>query len=174
MSKKERFLLDADSFIRSKREHYAFDICPGFWDALLQASGHGRVVSIAAIRTELLRGKDALANWVKDSVPENVFEAVEIDGGGDAYRRVADWVENSQQYSRAAKQKFFGDADPLLVAAAITNGDILATYEVSAPNSKAIVKIPDVARHFGVKCIAPYVMLRRLGVRLSLDRRKGK
>ena len=33
MSTPVRYLLDADSFIRSKREHYAFDFCPAYWEA---------------------------------------------------------------------------------------------------------------------------------------------
>jgi len=44
MSKSPRYILDADSFIRAKREHYAFDICPGYWDALLREFGRNRLI----------------------------------------------------------------------------------------------------------------------------------
>ncbi|MEZ6104377.1 MAG: DUF4411 family protein [Pirellulaceae bacterium] len=36
MSQGTRYLLDANTFIRSKREHYAFDFCPAYWDAILR------------------------------------------------------------------------------------------------------------------------------------------
>ena len=46
MSKQPIFVLDADSFIRSKREHYAFDFCPGYWDALVRLHNAGSLESI--------------------------------------------------------------------------------------------------------------------------------
>lgn len=42
----DRYLLDANSFIEAKRRHYAFDICPGFWAALLAHHGGSRLASI--------------------------------------------------------------------------------------------------------------------------------
>jgi hypothetical protein len=79
------------------------------------------------------------------------------------------WVEDNTQYSRAAKQKFVSGADPWLVAYARANEFILATYEVSSPESKSLIKLPDVARQFDVKSLPPYVMLRRLRVVLTLE-----
>lgn len=66
----EKYLLDADAFIRSKREHYAFDIVPGYWEAILKAHELRRVASIIPVRKELRRGNDDLAQWVKDNTPE--------------------------------------------------------------------------------------------------------
>jgi hypothetical protein len=72
------------------------------------------------------------------------------------------------------KQKFVGGADPWLVAYADARELVLVTYEVSAPESKALVKLPDVARHFDLKCIPPYVMLRRLKIVLELAKGSRK
>jgi hypothetical protein len=168
MSDEERYLLDADCFIRSKREHYATDFCPGFWQALLRAHGHGRVANIAPVRKELLRGNDALADWVKDTAPDGFFASVESAETQEALSAVIQWVEDNRQYSRAAKQKFMSGADSLLIAHARAVGFVLVTYEVSSAESKALIKLPDIARHFKVTCVAPYVMLRRLGVTLIL------
>jgi hypothetical protein len=169
MSGQPRYLLDADSFIRAKREHYAFDFCPGFWDGLLKAFRHKQLGSIEPIRKELLRGNDALAEWVRDKVPEGFFESVTDLAVQNAYAKVITWVEGNSQYSRAAKQRFVASADPWLIAVAIVKKYILVTYEVSAPESKAIIKLPDVARHFKVPCTPPYVMLRQLHVVLTLE-----
>lgn len=169
MTKQSRYVLDSDSFIRSKREHYAFDFCPGYWDALLQGFQQKRLASILPIRKELLRGKDALADWVKDKVSKSFFESVEDADVQAAYADVIQWVEDSEQYSTAAKQKFARDADPWLVAFASTKKRVLVTYEVSSPKSISKVKLPDVARHFKVKCVPPYVMLRQLRVKLLLE-----
>ena len=136
MTGQSRYLLDADSFIRSKREHYAFDFCPGYWDALLQGFQQERLASIVPIRKELLRGKDALANWVKDVVPESFFQPVEDIDVQLVFRDVIQWVQDNRQYSTAAKQKFARGADPSLVAFACTHNFVLVTYEVASPESK--------------------------------------
>ena len=46
MSNSQFYVLDADSFIRSKREHYAFDFCPGYWDALVRSYREERLCSL--------------------------------------------------------------------------------------------------------------------------------
>jgi hypothetical protein len=160
--------LDSNSLIRSKREHYAFDFFPGFWDALLRAFHQQRLVSIMPVRKELLRGKDALASWAKDEVPEGFFESVDEPEVHLAYAEVVQTIEDSEQYSTAAKHKFAGGADPWLVAFAHTKKRVLVTYEVAAPESKVMVKLPDAARLFNVSCVPPYVMLRQLKVKLTL------
>lgn len=81
------------------------------------------------------------------------------------------WVEDRKEYKRAAKQKFVRGADPWLVAYARTNKLTIVTYEVSS-DSKAFVKLPDVADHFKVPCVPPYVLLRQLKVQLTLQKKK--
>lgn len=164
-----KYVLDADSFIRSKREHYAPDFCPGFWDALLWGLEQGRVGSIIPVRKELLKGKDALAEWVKDEVPNAFFESVEDDEVQEIAAEIMQWVEDNEQHTRAAKDKFVAGADPWLIAFAKARGRTVVTYEVSAPESKALIKLPDVARKFKVTCVPPYVLLRRLEIVLKLE-----
>ena len=43
MTKTPVFLLDSDVFIAAKNAYYAFDICPGFWTALIRAHQAGKV-----------------------------------------------------------------------------------------------------------------------------------
>lgn len=164
MSTRPRYLLDSDSFIRSKREHYAFDFCPAYWEALLRGFSTNRIHSIQPIRRELLRGKDALANWVRDDVPEAFFSSVEDAGVEAAYRKVMNWAQNHEQYTQAAKQAFARSADPWLVAYAAAHGDQVVSYEVSKPDAKDTIQLPNVARQFHVQTMPPYVMLRQLKV----------
>jgi hypothetical protein len=168
MSQRTSYLLDADSFIRSKREHYAFDFCPAYWDALLRGFAAGLIKSIEPIRKELLRGKDSLANWIREETPEQFFDAIDDPRVQSAYADVIQWSEGSGQFTRPAKQAFASGADPWLIAFAATFGHVLVTYEVSQPTSKALIKLPDAGRQFDVKCVPPYVMLRELKVRFQL------
>jgi len=165
MVESEKYVLDADSFIRSKREHYAFDVCPGYWEALLRHHRLGKVGSISQVRDELTRGNDQLADWAKSHPPETFFEAADDQAIQGAYANVVQWVADHQTYKPSAKRRFMNGADPWLIAFALARNVKLVTYEVPSPVS---VKIPDVAKEFGVQCYPPYVMLRRLEVELRL------
>ncbi len=174
MSNTPFYVLDADSFIRSKREHYAFDFCPGYWDALLRSYREESLCSIEPVKTELERGKDDLADWVADDAPDEFFESVEEEDVTEAYAEVIEYVQQNGQYNVGAKQRFASGADPWLVAYASVYGFRIATHEVSAPQSVATIKLPDIADEFDVKCVTPFEMLRELEVRLRLGNRQKK
>ena len=62
-------------------------------------------------------------------------------------------------------------ADPWLIAAAAAKGYKLITFEQSAgslnvKNKSGRVKIPDVARHFGVEVHNLYYMMRQFGIKI--------
>lgn len=163
-----KYLLDADSFIRAKRDHYGFDFCPGFWTGVLKAHEKKRVASILPVRKELLAGGDDLADWVKDKCPSLFFKKVDDVAVHAALNSIADWVMKHQRYTDTAKQKFLAGADPILIAYAKVNDYVITSYEVAAPESKAKVKLPDVATEFSVACCQPFDMLREPRVRLRL------
>lgn len=164
------YVLDANVFIKSKREHYAPDFCPGFWDAIRVGYLHGTLISIQPVREELMKGKDFLSKWVQEQVPERFFAAVDAEPVLEAYRNILQWVEANDADTRAAKSSFANAADPMLVAYATANGCELVTYEVSSPESRSAIKLPDVAKQFNVSCLRPYSMLRQIRARLILDR----
>lgn len=70
-----KFVLDANVFIQSHRDHYAFDIVPGFWKALLDQHDGGTLVSIDRVKDEVLSGgkDDALEDWVKKTSPKTLW-----------------------------------------------------------------------------------------------------
>ena len=54
-------MLDANPFIEAKNRYYGFDLCPGFWKALIVEQEKGRVCSIDRIFDELTGQGDELA-----------------------------------------------------------------------------------------------------------------
>lgn len=40
------YLIDSNAFIESKNRYYAFDICPGFWDFMVDDFNAERSLSI--------------------------------------------------------------------------------------------------------------------------------
>src|ERR1700741_4946084 len=57
------YLLDTNVFITAKQRYYGFQLCPGFWDWLIDANGRGLVFSHQQVLSELTAIGDELATW---------------------------------------------------------------------------------------------------------------
>jgi hypothetical protein len=158
------FLLDANAFIEAKKRYYAFDICPGYWDFLDRQAAAGQIVSIEAVRDEILERDDDLAAWAK--VRPELFPGTTPDQLPHL-QTLAAWVRD-QSYQPAAIADFLSSADYYLIAAAMAGGHTLVTLELPAPAAKKRVKIPEPCVAHNVAYINPFVMLRRLGARFTL------
>jgi hypothetical protein len=160
------YLIDASSLIEAKNRYYGFDICPGFWDWLLQQNDAGRVFSIDRIRVELESGNDELATWARERGsgfflpldPLTIQTVTEVNT----------WVVQND-FKPQARNEFLRGADPFLVAFGKAHGYCVVTDELFVPGQKNKVKIPAACQEFGVPCMSPFEMLRREGVRLVLQ-----
>jgi hypothetical protein len=164
------YLIDSDVLITAKNSYYAFDFCPGFWDAILQGLEQGRVRSIDRVKTELLNGTsdDPLVEWVNEVVPAAFFVSTTESEVVEAFQSIMLWVQQHPQYTPPAKAKFASGADGWLVAHASVHGEKVVTLEQPAPESQNSVKIPDVCNQFGVSTSTPFSMLRDLAVTFRL------
>jgi hypothetical protein len=111
MTVEKRYVLDANVFIQARQAHYGFDICPGFWQAMVQQHEAKRVISIDKIKTELLAGEDELSNWAKNSAPATFFKGTADQAVIDAFKDMVNWVQGQTQYYPDAKDKFASVAD---------------------------------------------------------------
>lgn len=170
MTKPTTFILDSDVFIAAKNLYYAFDICPGFWQAIIQAHERDALRSIDRIKSELLAGdpKEDLVEWVKATVPAMFFHSTQSADVIGAYTDIALWVQRSTQFYDQAKAKFATEADGWLVAYSVVHGTTVVTNEQPQPGSRARVLLPDVCTQFKVPCANTFTMLRNLAVKLDL------
>jgi hypothetical protein len=158
------YLLDANVFIQGKNLYYGFDICPGFWEWLIQANARGVVFSIDRVEGELVGLGDDLSTWASQRgsgfflKPDNAMLP--------SLRTVSAWA-SSQNYEPGAVNLFLQVADYYLVAYAHAHGHIVVTHEVSSVSAKKI-KIPDACIGNGVSCMSPFEMLRRERARFVL------
>ena len=169
-------LLDSDVFIAAKNAYYAFDICPGFWEAILQEHRLGTVRSIDRVRNELLSGRDEedLVQWVKRDVPTAFFHDSNAAEVNTAYGEIILWVQRSSQYFDRAKAKFATEADGWLVAYSLVNGTVVVTNEQPRPESRNRVLLPDVCAQFNVPYKDTFTMLRSLSVKFDLCAKGSK
>jgi len=118
----KKHALDASVFIQAHRLSYPFDVCPGFWRALVAAHEKKRVFSIDRIKTEIEAGDDRLRRWANEAVPATFFKGTADRAVVDWFRRMVEWVQNEPQFTAEAKAEFANVADGWLVAYAKSNG----------------------------------------------------
>lgn len=159
------YVLDANVFIEAKRRYYAFDLCPGFWNFLIQHEQACRLLSVRPVWKELMDYKDELSDWVSEKIPQECFASCETEEVAEAYARLIAWVFGEKQFSQAAKDEFAREPDGWLIAYALAYGHTVVTHEVYAPDVKKRVPIPNVCRAFGIRHVDTFEMLRALAVR---------
>jgi hypothetical protein len=148
--------------IEAHKRYYAFDICPGYWTALLAQHAADRLCSIDRVRDELIEQKDALTRWAQKA-PASFFAATSDAAVTARFGRVMTSVHAQAQYLPAAKAAFAAGADGWLIAYAKEHGLVVATDEVSNAAIKRKVPIPNVCDAFGVNYVGTFDMLRALG-----------
>lgn len=163
------YVMDADVFISAKNQYYAFEICPGFWNSLIQHYKAGNVHSIDGVRSELLAGRktEDLVRWVRNDLPNRFFFSTDDEDVVAAYADVMLWVQRSAQYFDRAKAKFATEADGWLVAYGMVHGDVVVTNEQPRPDARNRILLPDVCTQFNVTCKDTFFMLRDLGIRFK-------
>jgi len=79
-------------FVQAHRRHYAFEICPGFWDCLIHHHQTARLISVDRVRDEILAG-DALEAWVKNSAPKTLFASTADAAVVADFAAMVQWVQ---------------------------------------------------------------------------------
>lgn len=161
------YILDTNVFLTAAESYYAFDIAPGFWEALALGARTGRVSSIDRVLEEIQRKEDAVAEWVRSVFVDAFASTLQADVVA-AYGEVVRWVESQAQYRDYARAGFASGADGWLIAYARAKDCTIVTLERLDPLSRSRVPIPNVCRQFGVPYISTFPMLRNLKVRFGL------
>ncbi len=130
-----QYLLDANVFIEAKNRYYAFQICPGFWQALVINHAAKRVISIDSVYDELIAQKDELSKWVTDHCPASFFKKTQDTAVIDQYQELVRWVY-AQGFVDEANSEFADVADGWVIAYARANGLTVVTHEEFAPHAQ--------------------------------------
>lgn len=168
----EKFLIDTNSFIVPHRQYYAFDLMPTYWAEISKCANTGRLVLLDMVNEELNTGEDELAEWVKNQTGFVVCNHVDAQII-PKYQKVVQYVQSCGYYNRKGIDSWMQSnvADPWLIAAAASKGYTIITFETTAgvlskKNQSGKVKIPDVAKAFGVSTQNLYYMMRNLGIKI--------
>jgi hypothetical protein len=164
MAEPRKYLLDANILIEAQKRYYGFDLCPGFWDAVVRHHHANRVFSIDRVKNEIARGKDELTEWIGSEAPDTLFKMTDNAAVAGQFRRMVAWVQGEGQYKEEAKAEFATVADGWLIACAKAEGLIVVSEEVYNPDVRKKVPIPNVCRQFDVEYVNTFDMLRELKI----------
>jgi hypothetical protein len=166
MSNPRRFLFDANAFIEAKRRYYAFDICPGYWDAVLAWHAQHRLMSIDHVGVELQKGNDDLKAWAA-AAPASLFVDSGVVNTITVFGQLQTWAAAQPQFLPQAKAEFASKADAWLIAHAKADGLVLVTHEEFAADARRKVPMPNACRAFQVEHVTTFDALRELGVKFT-------
>lgn len=161
------YVLDSNIFIQAHRATYPLDIATSFWNTVKRLAEEEKIASIDKVKDEIYRNEDALKEWIEANLPESFFITTEDQAILNEYGLMAPWAESkADHYQRGAINEFldFNNADTWLIAYCKSTGDTLVTQEVSNPQQKRRIPIPEPCNHFGVNYCDMITMLRSLGV----------
>ena len=161
------YLLDANIFIQSHKEHYNMNVFPCFWAKLVDLARQGVVYTLDKVEQEVMVVGDSVAAWLRNHFPPENILALD-DSTYAAYQKVMDDVNALGRYSLPALAGFANPdiADPFLCAYAMSHIDCsVVTYEKSDKNRIKKVMLPDVCELERVPCSDVIPMLLSLGVR---------
>ncbi len=166
------YLLDANTLIDAKRDYFAFERVPEFWEWLQHHGLKGNVKIPIEIYEEFEEpknaegGRDALADWASD---EDVKKALLLDEEVDR-KIVSHVISNGYCQNPTDQQMEEMGRDPFLIAYALRDpaNRVVVTTEVSKPKRQgANRKVPDVCLDMGVNCINTFQFLRDLDFKTS-------
>jgi hypothetical protein len=160
------YVVDSNFFIQAHRETYPLDVVPSFWRKVKQLAEEGRIISIDKVKNEIFRVDDELKTWCVANLPEDFFKATLSIMA--SYAQVSIWAASrSGHYLPRALNEFLDaeEADAFIVAYALADAAerVIVTQEISEPNRKNKVKIPEACNGFHISYVNTIEMFRQLG-----------
>lgn len=160
------FVVDSNFFIEAHRITYPLDIAIGFWGKVRELANRGAIISIDKVKEELYNKNDLLEAWCSANLPDDFFK--DTTEALTEYSMVSAWaISKKSHYLPKALHEFLDvdEADAFLVAYCLKDqaNRIAVTQEISEPNRKSKVKIPDCCKALGVSYVNIIDMFRQLG-----------
>ncbi len=163
----EIYIVDSNFFIQPHRDTYPLDVAVSFWAKVKQLADDGKIISIDKVKNEIFGKNDDLEKWCKANLPKDFFKETSTSDVINEYVKICSWATSKGQYTQSALNEFLNadEADAFVVAYALADisNRIVLTREVSAPNSKNKVKLPDACDAHSVQHVDWIKMFRRLG-----------
>ncbi len=162
------YLLDSNVLISAWTTTHPVDSVPEFWNVLRDYAQQGIILSVDQVHGELSRKQDALFHWIQKNL-STAFRSTRTPEIAARFGRLQQYVNESTQYTHAAKNEFATIADGWLAAYALEQNCTLVTLEKHNPNKENKIPIPNLCERFGIACCDTTGMLNELQVKLERE-----
>jgi len=151
MSLSTSYFIDSNILMTMENLILPPDIFPSVWEGMKDLHVQGKWGLLDIVFKEITRGTGFAAEWIKDS--SFVTIVARDEATIRAYTQIIQSVVDKPQYRAAAKEAFANSVDSWIIAFSLAYGKTIVSFEKSAPDCKTNVKIPDVCKEHGIKCI---------------------
>ncbi len=163
----ELHIVDSNFFIQAHRLNYPLDIAVNFWAKVKQLAHDGKVISIDKVKNEIYGRNDDLEKWCQANLPNDFFKDTSTPDVIVEYAKICSWAISKGQYTQSALNEFLhaDEADAFIAAYTLSDNlnRIVVTQEVSSPDSKKRVKLPDACDTHNVRHVNTVQMFRNIG-----------
>ena len=161
------YVVDSNFFIQAHRATYPLDVAASFWSKVRELAESGTIVSIDKVKNELFDKNDDLEDWCVNNLPTEFFK--DSSSVLAEYEKISIWaISKNDHYLPQAINEFLDadEADAFLISYALADiqNRVLITHEVSQPEKKKKIKIPEPCDAFGVTYMNTIQMFRELGI----------
>ena len=162
-----KYLLDTSVLIEASKRYYEHNLVSTFWGHLADQSRIGVISSIDKVKNEIHTKNTFLTDWANNDFAQ--WESTANDDTVNRYTNLIQWSTTHQQFNVNAKNEFANEdnADPWLLAHAMTTGCVVVTEEVFNRDIKRKIPIPNVCEEFDVLYMNTFQMLHELKIRLA-------
>lgn len=168
------YLIDTNSLVTPYRSYYSFDFGYTFWNQLRDSILNQKIFFTRSVYDEIVeKSEDVLTVWLKNIDGLKIITESNNPNIMKNYQDIMQYIQESGLYKETALTKWASDsiADALLIATAIHLQYSIITFErptgnLSPKQPSKNPKIPDVANHFGVKCISLFDFMREMKFKL--------
>lgn len=161
------YVVDSNFFIQAHRATYPLDVATSFWRKVRELAEAGTIVSIDKVKKELFDKNDDLKDWCDNNLPTEFFK--DSSSALVEYGKISAWaISRNDHYIPKAINEFLDadEADAFLISYALADvqNRVLITHEVSQPQNKKKIKIPEPCDVFRVRYMNTIQMFRELGI----------
>lgn len=168
------YLIDTNSLITPYRSYYSFDFDDTFWNQLRDSIYNQKIFLTRSVYDEIVeKSEDVLTVWLKNIDELKIIKEFNNPNIMKNYQDIMQYIQESGLYKKTAITKWASDsiADALLISTAIHFQYSIITFErptgnLSLKQPSKNPKIPDVANHFGIKCISLFDFMREMKFKL--------
>lgn len=149
------YCIDTSALIDAWVRWYPRDVFPSLWDRIEALVGEGEIVTPDEVLHELERKEDSLLVWAKER--KDMFRVLDEDlqrGGAEILGGFPNLVDSSSSIT---------EADPWVIALAREMKASVVTGEKPTGQLESKPHIPDVCKHYGIKCIGMLELIREQG-----------